>query len=281
MDASDPQSLASAVAAMLGYAAEQAQQASNDALHNVFDQFADLPNQAQQLPGDVLDTLRSACDPPDWWSLLVFVMVKLNDILQSPKIWIGAAQPSGWSRMLTLNYSPDAESDAPALTVGLAVTDSGCKHGIWINLSKDFDPDTINAQAPYGLSLTLSGTGTSSWNYPFDGQAPSVNLPGVSASAEASISYSPPWSGISNPIPNNPVFDLSLGNISADVLLASSNPLYHLEASIGPLGGTLTPQGALGSGLAAQLLTLSAVEVSYNPTLVVEQGKPPVLTLGT
>ena len=45
--------------------------------------------------------------PPDWFSLLVFMLLRIRDLLDDPRLTIGYRHPGGWSRMVTLNYSED------------------------------------------------------------------------------------------------------------------------------------------------------------------------------
>ncbi|MGO9033202.1 hypothetical protein [Mycobacterium sp.] len=279
MDASDPQSLASSLASMLNYAVTQAQQDPNSVLQDLFNGLPALSGQSSQLPDDVVDSLRGKCDPLDWWSLLVFVMLRIEQPLR-PSVWVGAAQPDGWAKMLTLNYSPDAQWGAPptppVLTVGLAVTDSGpgLSQGVWVNVAKPFTHD-ISYPPSLRLAATLSGkgTGTWTWEYPFNHPPAAVAPAGVSAAV--SVSWAPGWSG-----QQTPVYDLSLGGLSASLQLGSSDPNYRLQAGLGPFGGTLTPQGVLGDGLAS-LAKLGDISVHYNPSLVIQQGVPPSFSLGS
>jgi hypothetical protein len=282
MDACDPQSLASALASMLKHAVDQARHPPDTKLQSIFDGLGDLVGKNLQLPdgpGGALQTLRDACDPPNWWSFLMFVMVRIQKPLQ-PSIWIGAAQPAGWSRMLTLNYSPDAQLGAPptppALTIGLAVTDPDKAQGIWVNVAGKFYHD-ISYPPVHRLTANLSATGDGpgpwTWEFRFDGQPNSVPPAGVSAAV--SVSWAPGWSG-----QQTPVYDLSLGGLSASLQLASSDPSYRLQAGLGPLGGTLTPQGVLGDGLAS-LAKLGDISVHYSPSLVIQQGVAPSFSLGS
>lgn len=279
MDASDPQSLVSSLASMLNYAVTQAQQDPQSALQNVFEGLPALSDQPSQLPDGVLNTLRQNCDPPDWWSLLVSVMLKIEQPL-APSVWIGAAQPAGWSKMLTLNYSPDAQWGAPptppVLSIGLAVTDggSGLSQGVWVKVAKPFTHD-ISYPPAQQLAATLSGsgTGTWTWEYPFD-QPPAAVTP-ADASATVTLAWSPGWSGA-----QTPVFDVSLGAMTASIQLGSAASMYHAQLGLGPLGATFTPKGALGDGLLSQIAKLGDVSVHYSPSLVIEQGFAPAFSLG-
>jgi len=286
MDTCDPQSLASALASMFHYAAKQVRQAPNPVLHSIFDQLPGLTAQSSALPDGALGNLQQTYDSPNWSSLLVSVMLKIQKPLE-PSIWIGAAQPAGWSRMLTLNYSPDARLGAPptppVVTIGLAVTDPGKTQGIWVSVAGEFYhaipyPPKRRLTASLSATATATPTGTAAgpwtWEFPFDGQPTNAAPAGVSA--EASVSWAPGWSGQATP-----VYALTLGGLSASMQLGSVDPTYQVQVGLGPLGGTLTPRAALGDGLASRLPKLGNISVHYSPSLVVEQGAPPSFSLGS
>ena len=275
----DPGSLGPALGQLLTTAGNQALQAPEE-LRKVFDQIQKIDDQARQLPTDVVEALKKEpFKPPDWWSLLIFVMAQVQDAIGDPRLWLGAQQPEGWSRMLTLNYSPDLQAP-PVLTVGLAVTDSdppSLIRGIWINLSKQFDQVPLSKTG--GLKLTLSGSGTGVWQYVF-GTGPGTGLtPLVPAGLQDSwvdlqAVWDPGWKAGGA----DGIFAVSAGAVLAEVKLAGTDPYYSVTVGLGPLAGSVSPGSALGA--LASAVQIEPFGVSYNPKLVLAQGHSPAFTLG-
>ena len=122
---------------MLGDVLGQIVQAAADAaaavpqdLQNVFDQagrtVADVVDEAQALPANALAQLKQLIDPPDWASLLIFILVKISE-LDPAHLSVGSMRPDGWSRTLTLTYTLES---GKKVTVGFAMTDPApAKHG--------------------------------------------------------------------------------------------------------------------------------------------------------
>lgn len=276
MDACDPQSLASALASTFTYAIKAARQAPNPVLHGVFDGLTGLSGQSSPLPDGKLGELRQSYSSANWSSLLLFLMLEVQKPL-APSVWIGAAQPAGWSRMLTLNYSPDARQGAaptpPVVTIGLAVLDSTATQGIWVDVAKPFT-HAVSYPPKRRLAVKLSSTGVGRWELPFDGH-PTIVAP-AGWSAEVNVAWAPGWKG-----QQTPVYNLSLGGLTASLRLGSSDPTYQLNAGLGPLGGTLTPRAALGDGLSSLLPNHGDIGVHYNPSLIIEQGIPASFSLGS
>ncbi|HTX95990.1 MAG TPA: hypothetical protein VME67_14690 [Mycobacterium sp.] len=276
MDGCDPQSLASALASTFKYAIKAARQAPNPVLHGIFDRLTGLSGQSSPLPDGVVGELQQSYSSPNWSSLLLFLMLEVQKPL-APSIWIGAAQPTGWSRMITLNYSPDAQQGAqptpPVVTIGLAVLDSTATQGIWVDVAKPFT-HAVSYPPKRRLAVNLSSTGNGRWELPFDGH-PTTAAP-AGWSAEMTVAWAPGWTG-----QHTPVYNLSLGGLTASLRLGSSDPAYRLNAGFGPLGGTLTPRAALGDGLTSLLPNHGDIGVHYNPSLVVEQGTSASFTLGS
>ena len=96
----------------------------------------------KRIPDNLVDQLEQPpFRPPDWWSLLVFALLRIRDLLDDDRLTVGYRHPAGWSRMVTLNFSESAADpdNTVAATLGIALTDPGVTHGLWLQVLKDFD----------------------------------------------------------------------------------------------------------------------------------------------
>jgi hypothetical protein len=280
VEVDDPLSLAPALGKFLGFAGSQAEQKAKQLspLLDELEKLQPLGDSPVPLPDDLITALRQLVTPPDWWSLLVFTSVLICDKLRDPHIWLGAHKPPGWSRMITLNYSPTAPTGQasptppPAVSVGLAVTDPGT-HGIRIDLRDGAPPVTLRGG---GLTLELSGSGAAAWQYDFGGTVTPVPPTAAPPAAQltATATWDPGWQKTTT------LFNGSLGQLQAGLTLATGASAYSAAIALGPMGARLTPAAELG-GLASALLQLSDIEVAYRPQLVVAQNQPPSFSLGS
>jgi hypothetical protein len=273
MDVGDPESLATAVTSMLDVATNLARNDPKGLLKKLFAGLSALTGSSQPLPDP--DGLLQSCHPLDWSSLLTFAMCTIESRLR-PSIWLGAAQRAGWAPALTLNYSPDAQLGAtptpPVATVGLSLNGTGTQ-GIWATVAEPFTHEFSYPPA-LGLTASMSCDTVGAWQYLFKNQAPNTP-PTTWLAAQASVSWNPGWHGV-----QTSVYDLTLGGVSGSVALNAQAPVYDLQVGLGPLRGTLTPQGALGDGLASRLADLGSISVAYSPSVVVAQGPPATVSLG-
>jgi hypothetical protein len=278
MGVSDPGALLDSVRTLLDRLGTQAL-GDHDKIGQLLDK---LPKPGDLPPVSPLDALKPF-RPPDWWSLLVFVLVEIQDKIGDPEIWVGVQQPPGWARMITLNYSPNAVAQQPpppaVLTVGLALGDSQqgtLNQGIWINLA-----DKIDKQPGSGtVQLTLSGQGSGSWQYSFGG-GPSPLMPtgAANSSVQATIAWRP-WA-----LPDIPLIRLSDGSppdrppLTASVTLKGSAPVYQIDLGVGPVSAGLDLGNSVLATLASSMLQVTPVH--YSPRVELIQNQPPMFTLGS
>src|SRR5262245_40220835 len=121
----DPASLSNFLHQVLEHAGAPQPAGPAGPLSDLFDGLKD----PQPLPDDTL-LQGTPYRPPDWWSLLIFVMSWLQQEIGDQHLWLGyqpAREDTGhpeasWARMLTLNYSPSTAALVPAaITVGVTV----------------------------------------------------------------------------------------------------------------------------------------------------------------
>jgi hypothetical protein len=256
---------------------EQLGQAALGAPDNFGQLLDQLPKPGDVQPDNPLDALKQF--KRDWWSLLVFLLVEIQDRIGDPRVWVAAQQPDGWARMVTLNYSPDAVAKQPppppVLTVGLAVRGpndkTDWKQGVWVNVAKSFaDTQQLGSDS---VTLNLSGTGPGSWSYTFGG-GPSPLLPDGSAdTVRALVTWNPWGKGLSLPL-----ISLTPGPVTADLTLHAASPMYAFTFGLGPLSAGLQKQGGPLGTLMSQVLEVSPVE--YHPQVALTDGQSPEFSLG-
>jgi hypothetical protein len=268
-----PETLGHVLGQVIQSAADAAA-AAPDALTQVFDQAGQTigrtVEEAEQLPADALAALERLVDPPDWASLLVFVLLKVRD-LDPDHLSVGSMQPDGWSRAVALTYTVDP---ARSVTIGFALTDPApARHGIVLQATAGL---TI-APTPLGpLTFSVSSQGDASWRLGFSG---GVEPPAEQASITAQLSWDP---GIHA---GNATAGLDVGllRLAAHLSTLPGTPLYTLRIAFGDgaapgleakvdLGQLL---GALGA-----IVHLAPLDQSYSPELVLTQGAGPQFSLG-
>jgi hypothetical protein len=256
---------------------EAAQQPTE--LANLFQQLGKdattIVDQVEQLPGDVLPTLQSPpFSPPDWWSLLVFLMARLVASAHDPHLSLGYRHPAGWSRMLTLTYSADLDGSVAA-TVGVAIADPGVTHGIWLQVLEDFTFTT----AIGALSLHVTGSGQADFTY---SPGATTALPDRNGSIDIDLSWAP-WNSDLDLAGGG--FTFTMGPLHLHLTLTTpANPLYTMSLGLGAVttpgvAATLDVGKALGSTLAS-FITISPIDESYSPQLILTQGGAPRFSLG-
>ena len=263
------------VLGQLVQAAADAAAAVPDRLASVFDQagrtVADVVQEAEALPADALAKLKQLIDPPDWSSLLIFILVKISE-LDPAHLSVGSMRPDGWSRVVTLTYTLEP---GKAVTIGFGMTDPApAKHGFVLKATADLTTDNV----PLGpLNFSVTSNGMASWELPFSG---GVTPPVEQASIIASLFWDPKLSvgdstaGVSvgvlrlraalSTLPGAPLYQLTLG-------LGDESARPGAEAKI-DLSKLL---GALGA-----VVHITAVDESYSPKLTLIQGAGPQFSLG-
>jgi hypothetical protein len=267
----NPAALPTALKKLLDNAGQQALSEPTK-IGQLFDQF---PKPGDPPPTNPLTTL-PAFQPVQWWSLLVFMLVKIQDGIGDPELWVAVQQAPQWARMVTLNYSPGAKQNSPppppVLTVGLALGDSQngtLKQGIWINLVDDID----NQSGSTPLGLTLSGHGSGSWSYEFSGEL-SPPTGAADSWVQATLEWAPDW-----PLPAIPLVNLTTpGPVTAGVKLAST-PLYQVDLGIRSLGAELKLGNSVLATLASSVLHVDPIQ--YSPRVELVKDHPPTFTLGS
>lgn len=237
--------------------AEQAQK-----LDDVFALIEDLADAAQDLPQAARDALNEITDNPDWWSLLVFIMVQISK-LDDAHLKVGAMQPDGWGRMITLTYKADGL--VPTATLGLA-------------LVKDLDADgndllrgfmlKIHSAVAYATpastyGVSIDADGVASWEFPFGG---SVNPPAHASRIGAAIFWDPP-----DPQPG-PI-GMTTGRAQARVTLDSTAAeRYSLSVGLGDpttvAAAGVRIRASLDDqlGVLAQVISIVGIDEQYSPT---------------
>ena len=166
MVTASPTSVGDVLSALLDQAMSEAAQQPNG-FNQVFQQVgqdaATIVEQVRQLPTGAMDAVRDQFVPPQWWSLLVFLMLRIVEDSGDKHLSLGYRHPDGWSRMPTLTYSEDPSDldGTAAATVGVAVTDPGVTHGIWLQVLKDFSYRTSTTE----FDLQVTAHGSADWTY--------------------------------------------------------------------------------------------------------------------
>jgi hypothetical protein len=268
-----PETLGQVLGQVLQSAADAAA-AAPDALSQVFDQAGQTVgrtvDEAEQLPADALTALEHLIDPPDWASLLIFLLLKVRD-LDPDHLSVGSLQPDGWSRAVTLTYTV---GPGKSVTIGFAMTDPApARHGILLQATAGL----AIAPTPLGpLTFAVSSQGDASWRLAFSG---GVQPPAEQASINAQLSWDP---GIRA---GNDTAGISVGALRLAAALSTlpGAPLYSLRLGFGDAARPgLEAKVDLGQLLGAlgAIVHVAALDESYSPELVLTQGTGPQFSLG-
>jgi hypothetical protein len=284
MPTATPDTFGAALVSLVRAAADQAEQ-SPQVLQEVFAKaeqaVGDAADDAKQLPNDVLNSLKQAVDPPDWWSLLAFVLVKLSE-LDPDHLSVGFMSLAGWSRLLTLTYSDTAGPAELHLTLGLGITDKVDAAGHELQRGLVMRANGALAVGPVGtgpLTVSLASSGAADWRIPF---AQAISLPGQQGSVSITVTWDPrlaagdPANGVSFTMGR-----LRLAGSASDV---PDGPLWGLTLAVGDPSGTPGVDIAvdLGSvfGELASVVQIAPIEEAYSPSVVLAAGRDPVVDLG-
>ncbi len=267
-----PDTLGDVLSQIVQAAAEAAAAVPHD-LQQVFDQaghaIGDVAEQAQDLPAAALAAVKQLIDPPDWKSLLILILVKISE-LDPDHLKVGAMQPAGWSRTLTLTYTLEP---GKSVTVGFAMTDPApAKHGFILQATAGLALGPI-ALGP--LTFAANSVGDASWRLGFAGP---LEKPAQNASLNASLRWDPKISV------GDATAGLSLGPLGLTAALSTGAPLYQVTLGAGDGGARPGADakidlskllGALGA-----IVHITPIEESYSPKLVLTQNAGPQFTLG-
>lgn len=258
--------IVSEVAALATEKSDEVRKALDDAGR----ELAHQADEAEKLPADIVRRIKDLVDPPDFWSLLLFVLVKISEV-DPTHLSVGTMHPDGWSRMVTLTYTTDGP-DPSTFTVGLAVTDPGFKHGLVLKASAPIEVDFGS-----GLHVSVTAQDKADWTWEFGG---SVESPAASAVVDVDVSWK-------SPIPPllNPVGDLTVGPLHLHVTLAKSptEPLYRLALGLGvPADPGLHAMLHAGHALGAlsTIVNITDLDERYSPVIALAAGQEPMFTLG-
>ncbi|MGN2638439.1 hypothetical protein ACTD5D_20120 [Nocardia takedensis] len=235
---------------------------------------------------EVLDTLERDADqgwrdlkrlvsPPDWWCLLVFVLVRIRE-LDPDHLTVGCERREGWSRLLTLRWDDDEKSCA----VGLAVTDPDLAHGLLLRLRGAGSLRLGDHRFGLELRMTAGTNGDTEWVVPFGGAL-------AAPTADATVAVSVWWDPGLESVRDGPVnFEVGPLVVTATLNCRDNRPSYVLEAGL----GTGPPENRHGVrahldlraalGVVGEVVSLSPIDESYSPRARLASNEPPTYSLG-
>jgi len=259
-------------------AAQQPEHLS-DVIKQVEQDANKIVDNAERIPQQILDELQQPpFRPPDWWSLMVFLLLRIRDLLNDPRLTVGYRHPAGWSRMVTLNYSEDSANPDTTIiaTVGLAITDPGATQGVWLQVIKDFQFSLGSGP----LHVDMKASGRADWQYVVGA---AMTKPAQQAQASIDIQWTP-WSAGLHPAAGALDFQLGAIHLSVALSAAPTDPLYRVTVGLGSDSASGVTAGVdahkfLGDALSS-FINIAPVDESYSPQLVLTQGGSPQFTLG-
>jgi hypothetical protein len=266
------------LAAMFGQLIEEAaKQAADkpDELREILAPLGELGNDIKNLPADAFDALK-----PDMWSLLVFVLVQVAKT-DPANLKVGAMQPPGWSRMVTLTYYTDTVDLAqPSITLGLAVLkDTGAgggelTRGVLLRVSGPIPKTSLPNDPAAPVRVSVEADGAVEWPIPF---SQPLAKPAQEAQLTLGISWDPPD-------PTVPGFEFSTGPADATVVLDSHTgaELYNISVGLGsssppPAGVRVAVNPDLG--VLGKVVSIAAIDERYSPRFTHGQKTPATFTL--
>ena len=249
-----------------------------DKLEKLFAEVGALTDEITELPQSAKNKLDEITENPDWWSVLVFLMVQIAE-LDEQHLSVGAMQPDGWSRMLTLTYTRDEHP--AAATLGLALiadkdrNGAALRRGLMLKISRT-DPDGIRIpQQRNTIGVSLKSTADCTWMFGF-GQSP--QSPGHDVTVEAGLFYNPP------DLAAGPAA-FTTGEAAVTVTLKSAvhAPQKHYSLKV-ELGSRVAPAqtGVRGRvdfgsmlGVLADVVHIASIDEQYSPAYVLpDKGDP-------
>ncbi|MEP6814247.1 MAG: hypothetical protein ABI873_01710 [Marmoricola sp.] len=256
----------SEVSALASEQSDQVKQALDDAGR----QLGNAMEEAQKLPEEAVQKIKDACDPPDWWSLLLVILVEISKL--DPHLSVGSMCPAGWSRMVTLTYTTDAP-DVKTFTVGLAITDPGLRHGLLLKASA---PMTFEFGTDLRVKVVVQDTAR--WTWEFGG---AVEAPDATAGLDAELSWKTPIPALANPVGG-----FSVGPLHLHATLDRRPPAgttYQVALGLGVpadagIRAQLHPGQALG--VLGQIVHIADLDERYSPQVVLSDAGSPQFTLG-
>jgi hypothetical protein len=218
-----------------------------------------------------MKSLRDLIDPPDWTSLLIFLLIKVRD-LDPGHLSVGSMKPDGWSRTLTLTYTLEP---GKSVTLGFAMTDPApARHGIILQATAGL---TISPTPLGPLNFSVTSQGDASWRMGFSG---GLEKPAEQASVDAELYWDPHLEV------GDATAGLSVGVLRLGAALSTlpATPLYELTLGLGdgaarPGAEAKVDLGKLLGALGA-IVHITAIDESYSPKLSLTHGAGPQFSLG-
>lgn len=208
----------------------------------------------------------------------MFLVVRLSAL--DDHLTVGAMQPPGWSRMITLTYTVDAQTAATLGVAPLTHTDAAgnpLSRGIFLRIHKDV---TVNFPVAGGIGLSLKALGAGQWTFAF---GKPLGKPVTPATVTATLFWDPP-----DPLTVPPV-TLTIGRAAATVALDSlptggAKP-YALTIGLGdagpPASAGMRAHIDLGSslGVLSEVISIATIDEQYSPTYTRPADRPPTFDL--
>lgn len=239
------------------------------------DAVSDATDQLTALPEQVYDELKDAVEHPDWFSLLVAILLAVRE-LDRDHLSVGKLEPGdGWAPAVTLTHHDQPAGVDEATTVGLSLCGDGT-HGVLARCRTAL-PMTFGSG---GLRVTLAGSGNADWRIGFTG---GLRPPTGAGTLDVTVEWDPglhvePAAGIS----------FGVGPLRFVAHLATTAPLWSLELGLGTAGPPPAVPGVGASldlrpllGDLAGLVSLDVPAQRYSPRLTVSDGSTPVFDLGS
>lgn len=283
MPTATPDNVMSVLAEIVRSAASTASDAPNhlsEFLAGLGDQLGDDLQHVKELPGDIVDDLRKELDPPDWWSLLAFVLVRLRD-LDKKHLRVGTAHPPGWSRMLTLGYAP-GDDDEAVVVIGLGITDktdgngNAVKRGIMVctNTHEPTAPTfPSNGEGTFTLALTVPKDAHAEWEWAFGSGA---RAPDGELALKAEFTLTVPK------LMDEAVAGIDVGAVKLIAQFSSGLPKYKFSLSVVPardlktgIEAHLDPAALLGE---IPVLSIAGIHEGVSAQVTLAQGSSPQFT---
>lgn len=255
-----------------------------DALKQILDQLHNLTDQVSELPGDLWKELKDAVEHPKWWSLLLFLMVKISEL--DPHLKAGALKLPDWSRMVTLTYS---NPPIPPITLGLALVkdvDGGVdqKRGVLIRIAGPIPltplPDPAGQpKPPFGVSIAASVA--AEWRIAFSGP---IEPP---ADHDATVDLALTWDPQSlapNLVVGGDGIVLGVTYVAVKLTSTPAN-LYTLRIGLGDPANANTPglKAALDLspklGVLGEIVKIAKIDERYTPEYTRGSGTPSAFDL--
>lgn len=269
--ASSPEELANVLTEVARQALQQAADqpgALSDLIDRAVRDGEEIVDGVRRLPGDVLDALRELTDPPDWFSLAAFVLLRVAEL--DPHLSVGALPDTPeHGKALTLTYADPAVGNA---TVGFALFGEG-PAVILLRATPDLDQRFRDPTFSFGFKTS----GAVAWSIPLKGPVTAPAGPAGTITLTASLDV------IAKSIQITPGLDASTGPLVAEIHLSTAAPVWSVMAALGtPPAKPGLHVGIDGNALLGPLSAVVSAALpneSYSPLVTIGQGSPPAFDL--